>query len=312
MKQKNFVSSVVYLHNGEEKIEKFMTMLQREMSEHFENYEIVCVDDFSEDRTVEKLQKFLKSTDKIDSISLIHMSYYQGREAAMNAGRDLAVGDFVFEFDSIDTDYDEEIIYKLYERSLEGYDIVSAVPKNHISLSSKLFYFVYNKGNRTNNKLQHERFRIVSRRAINRVKQLNSYIPYRKAQYTKCGLKMDFITYESLYKTKKYRNMQEKESRSELAFDSFIIFTDVLEKISIVLCAFFLVVMLITAGYVIWSLIGNVPSVEGWMSTIGLISFGFFGVFLLLTLILKYLSVILNLLFKKQRYIVSDIEKLTK
>lgn len=311
MKQTNFVSCVVYLHNQEETIEKFMELLQTVMNENFENYEIVCVDDFSEDKTVEKLRQFIKNTEKKESISLIHMSYYQGREASMNAGRDLAVGDFVFEFDSIEADYEKDLIYKVYERSLEGYDIVSAAPKNHISISSKLFYFVYNRANKTNNKLRHERFRIVSRRAVNRVKQINSYIPYRKAQYTKCGLKMDCIRYDSLYKTGKKKNIQEKESRSDLAFDSFIIFTDVLEKISLILCGFFLFVMLATAGYVIWSLFGKIPAVEGWMSTIGLISFGFFGVFLLLTLILKYLSVILNLVFKKQRYIISDIEKLS-
>mgnify|MGYP006874757964 FL=1 len=70
--------------------------------------------------------------------------------------------------------------------------------------------------------------------------------------------------------------------------------------------------MIIMALYVVWSLFSEVRPVEGWMSTIGLVSFGFFGLFLLLTLILKYLSVILNLIFKKQRYVISGIEKLTK
>ena len=70
--------------------------------------------------------------------------------------------------------------------------------------------------------------------------------------------------------------------------------------------------MVVMAVYVVWSVFSEVRPVEGWMSTIGLISFGFFGLFLLLTLILKYLAVILNLVFRKQRYIVSGIEKLTK
>ena len=39
---------------------------------------------------------------------------------------------------------------------------------------------------------------------------------------------------------------------------------------------------------------------------------GFFGVFALLTIILKYLSVILNLIFKRQRYLIADIEKVVK
>ena len=39
---------------------------------------------------------------------------------------------------------------------------------------------------------------------------------------------------------------------------------------------------------------------------------GIFGVFALLTIILKYLSVMLNLIFKKQRYLIMDIEKVVK
>lgn len=312
MKQKNFISCVVYLHNAEEKIVPFMTMLHGVMKEKFENFEIVCVDDFSNDKTVERLQEYVKTAEKMEAVSLVSMSYYQGQESAMNAGRDLAVGDFIFEFDSIETDYDEKLIYELYEKSLEGYDIVAAVPKNHVALSSKVFYGVYNWANKSAGKLQQERFRIISRRAVNRVNQLNSYVPYRKAMYVKCGLKMSSVSYESKYKTGKRRSAQEKESRSDLAFDSFIIFTDVLERLSLGLCVFFLLVMIGMALYVVWSVFSKVRPVEGWMSTVGLISFGFFGVFLLLTLILKYLSVILNLIFKRQRYIISGVEKLTK
>lgn len=312
MKQKNFVSCVVYMHNDESKIIPFMSTVHEVMKEQFENYEIICVDDASIDDTVEELQKYIAQTEKIASVSLVRMSYYQGQEAAMNAGRDLAVGDFVFEFDSATVDYAPELIMELYEKSLEGFDVVAAVPKNHISFSSKLFYLMYNWANKAPNKLQQERFRILSRRAINRVNQLNSYVPYRKAMYVNCGLNMESIYYTSTSKVSKGRSTQEKMNRSDLAFDSFIIFTDILEKISMFLCGFFLLVMVVMAVYVVWSVFSEVRPVEGWMSTIGLISFGFFGLFLLLTLILKYLAVILNLVFRKQRYIVSGIEKLTK
>lgn len=313
MKQTNFISCVVYLHNKEKEIIPFMRMLlDNVLRKNFENYEIICVNDFSDDATVERLKEFIRKQDTPEAVSLINMSYYQGQEAAMNAGRDLAVGDYIFEFDSIEQDYEETLICELYERALEGYDIVSAVPKNHVSLSSRLFYCIYNWASKAPGKLQQERFRIISRRAVNRIHQMNTYVPYRKAMYVKCGLQMDFILYESRHKAGRGRSAQEKNSRSGLAFDSFIIFTDVVERISFVLCLFFLLVMIGMVFYVIWSIFSEVRPVEGWMSTVGLMSFGFFGIFLLLTLILKYLSVILNLLFRKQRYLISGIEKLTK
>ena len=34
------------------------------------------------------------------TITILNMSFFHGVEAAMNAGVDLAIGDFVFEFDS--------------------------------------------------------------------------------------------------------------------------------------------------------------------------------------------------------------------
>ena len=141
---------------------------------------------------------------------------------------------------------------------------------------------------------------------------MNAYVPYRKAMYVNCGLQMASVSYQSNAKVKESRSNLEKSSRSDLAFDSFIIFTNILEKVSLGLCMFFLLVMIVMAVYVVYSLFSTVRPVEGWMSTIGLMSFGFFGLFSLMTLVLKYLSVIINLIFKKQRYVISGVEKLTK
>lgn len=311
-KQKNFISCVIYMHNEEGKLKTFLNGVRDIMEENFEKYEIICVDDDSDDGTVAELQEFIQEAEAGKPVSLIRMSYYQGIEPAMNAGCDLAVGDFIFEFDRVLMDYEPELVMQVYNKALEGYDIVAAAPKRHISFTSRLFYFVYNIGNRSANKLVQERFRLVSRRAVNRVNQLNTYVPYRKAMYVNCGLKLATISYENASAGHMGQDKKERESRSMLAFNSFIIFTDILEKLSLMLCGVFLLVMLVMAGYVVWSVFSEVRPVEGWMSTVGLMSFGFFGLFLLLTLILKYLSVILNLEFRKQRYVSSGIEKLTK
>lgn len=58
----------------------------------------------------------------------------------MNAGRDMAIGDFVYEFDDINPDYPPELIRDVYDRMLSGYDIVAASCKGKIKLTSRLFY----------------------------------------------------------------------------------------------------------------------------------------------------------------------------
>ena len=51
--------------------------------------------------------------------------------------------------------------------------------------------------------------------------------------------------------------------------------------------------------------------VEGWTTTILFLSFAFFGLFSVLTVIIKYLQIIVDLIFKRKTYNFESIEKLT-
>ena len=51
--------------------------------------------------------------------------------------------------------------------------------------------------------------------------------------------------------------------------------------------------------------------VEGWTTTILFLSFAFFGLFGVLTVIIKYLQIIVDLIFKRKTYNFESIEKLT-
>ncbi len=245
-------------------------------------------------------------------INIIHMSYFQGLEASMNAGRDMAIGDFVYEFDDINPDYPPELIRDVYDRMLSGYDIVAASCKGKIKLTSRLFYLFYNLTSSSRNKIGQETFRILSRRAINRVMSMGQYIPYRKAVYVNCGLKTDTVYYESRSSVGRHKSKTDGNERMSLAIDSFIYFTNVLERLSLVVSGAFLLFTLGVAVYIAGSFFSANKPVEGWLSTMGFLSLGFFGVFSLLTFILKYLSVMLSLIFKHQRYLIEGVEKISK
>ena len=68
--------------------------------------------------------------------------------------------------------------------------LLFATPEKSNKLSSKLFYRLYNSTS-AEDKLYPETFRIISRRAWNRIKSLSISIPYRKALYLNCGLKKE-------------------------------------------------------------------------------------------------------------------------
>ena len=308
-KEKKFISLVVYLHNVEGYIQHFMSKIIPVCERSFQDFEIVCVDDGCTDGTVERLKEYLEQNQVKAMVNVIHMSFFQGMESAMNAGRDIAIGDFVYEFDDVFVDYQPEMLLKVYEKMLEGNDIVAASSRGKLRFTSRVFYALYNLTSRSNNKIGPETFRIVSRRAINRIKSMGQYIPYRKAVYSNCGLSMATLYYESTDKTARVKNKIVTSERTSLAFDSFIYFTNVLERLSMAVCAVFLLVTVGVGIYIVFDIFSDSKPVEGWISTMGFLALGFFGVFALLTIILKYLSVVRNLIFKQQRYLIADIEK---
>ncbi len=309
-KEKNFVSCVLYLYNDQERVASFVGDLCAFLDGYFEQYEWIFVNDGCTDETMDRLRRALEAMERPPVATVVNLGFYQGVEAAMNAGRDLAVGDYVFEFDSCTEDFSPELVGEIYQLSQRGADVAAAVPSKPISLSSRIFYGIYNLGTSQRSRLRQERFRVISRRAINRVAAMGSYIPYRKALYLNCGLRVESLVYENSALVRRQASREEWGSRSGLAMDTIIIFTDVLERLSLLLSVGFFAVLLGIFGYIIQSYFSKARPVEGWMSMMSLISFGFFVLFLMLTLIFKYLSLILNMNFKKQRYLVEGVEKL--
>jgi polyisoprenyl-phosphate glycosyltransferase len=306
IKQKTFISAVIYICNAETLIENFLKSLYGVLNEHFEKFEIICTNDSSTDATTAIIKKLAGSFNNC-TLSILNMSYYQGVEAAMHAGVDLAIGDFVFEFDSTVLDYDHELIMRVYYLSLQGFDIVSC-GREHTRSFSKLFYSIYNRYSGTQYKLKSETFRVISRRAINRVHSMSENQPYRKALYSNCGLKVDYIHYKPTNKNDKH--MQALKSPYDTALTALILFTNIAYKVTLVFTFIMMAVTLGTAGYVVMIYILGNP-VEGYTTMMLLISGAFFAVFAVLTIVIKYLSVILGLIFHKQKYVFESIEKVT-
>ncbi|MEG2404311.1 MAG: glycosyltransferase [Oscillospiraceae bacterium] len=310
IKEKNFVSAVLYVHDCEETIGDFIKSLHKVLSGGFEKFEIICIDDASSDDSVSKIKQVGGGLDGA-CISIIHMSYYQGLELSMNAGIDLAIGDFVFEFDKAFIDYDEKLIMDVYNHSLKGFDIVSTSSNAKKSASSRLFYKVFNKNAHTQYPISTETFRVLSRRAINRVHGMSKTIPYRKALYANCGLKLDVITYAPISGAKYKKEKQYGKERQAVAADSLILFTNIAYKLSLGMTVLMMLSTVVTAVYAIVVFISQKP-VAGWTTTTLFMSFSFFGIFAILAVVIKYLSILVDLIFKKQKYVIEGIEKLGK
>ncbi len=306
--EKNFISAVIYVHNSSERIEEFLGGVMRTLEQNFEHSEIICVNDCSDDDSV-GIVKRIASKQKAVSVTVLNMSYFHGVEASMNAGVDLAIGDFVFEFDAAMPDFDRQEIMNVYNKSLEGFDIVSASPDKGQRMSSGLFYAVFNRYTDFAYKIYTERFRVLSRRAVNRISAMSRSVPYRKAAYANCGLKTANIKYKVTNEFDFKEDRRERKYRRTLAVDSIIMFTELGYRFSVTMT---MIMMLIAVSVALYSAVVYIFStpVAGWTTTILFMSFAFFGLFGILTIMIKYLQILVDLVFRRKKYSFESIEKI--
>lgn len=301
-KEKNFASAVVYLQNCAEQIEPFFTTLLAQLEEHFAYYEIIAVNDGCTDDTVKRLKAFAEKRMQ-KPLTILNMSLHHGLEQAMNAGLDAAIGDFVYEFDSLEMPYEPDMIWQAYQTALNGFDVVTVSPSQQ-RMTSKTFYQLFNAFSNSIYKLESDVFRLVSRRAINRVKAISENLPYRKAAYAASGLACKTLRFEG-------KAPLHQEARLDKAIDSLALYTDAGYKISFGISCMMALLTIVALVYtvVVW-LVGE--PVMGWTTTMLVLSGGLAGLFVILTIAIKYLSLLVDLVFRKQNYLIEGIEKIQK
>ena len=291
-KESVFISAVLYLSDVSNDAEKFIGNLLDSLKEYFDHYEVIIVDDCST-----KHEKYLKEVlpSLADStITVVHMSVKQGIEACLRAGLDVSIGDFVFEFDTLEMIFEKSLLWNVYQEALKGNDVVSVEPKKN-TLSRKIFYGLFNKFSNADYDVNASAFRLVSRRAINRVLELNMSSAFRQAVYASCGLKNSRIEYKGSASARKARGL----SLATAPFRRYPALGQNICKMSV----------LFGAALVATSVIGLCTNGTGWLLMISVLGF--------ITLILLDVVVLLNyarliLRERNTKYLISNIEKIQK
>lgn len=304
--ESNFLSAVAYLHNAEGQVEPFLKMLTGEISAHFKQYEIILVNDASKDGSAAAVKNFVKNSGGKAPITLVNMSIFQGVELAMNAGLDLSIGDFILEFDTLEIGYDASLLHRAYQTALGGFDIVSVSPPKNRSGGSSLFYRLYNRYSHSKYDIQTDVFRVISRRALNRVHAISPTLAYRKAAYASSGLKIETMRDAGVTMLTDSNH----PLRFSTALNSLALYTDAAQGLSFGIACLMLAATVFELVYTLCIYLGGSHPVDGWTTTMLVLTFGFFGVFMILAIILKYLSLLVDLIFKHQKYLVESIEKL--
>ncbi len=191
------ISIIAPCYNEEETIEPFLRRIEEILAQINEPYEIVFINDGSKDNTLNVL---LNAKQNFKNIRIINFSRNFGKEAALTAGLDKARGEAVIPID-VDLQDPPELIKELVAKWREGYDVVLAKRADRTSdsfakrVSADLFYKLNGKISNVDIPNNVGDFRLMSKRAVEALKQLPENQRFMKGLFAWVGFKTTVIEY---------------------------------------------------------------------------------------------------------------------
>lgn len=302
MKEKAFISLVFTTHNDATKTGVLLEELHEALDRSFESYEIVVVDNASTDATSAEISRvaalFGNKTVRLT------LPWQQPDELAIFAGLEFAMGDFVFDVEHLDPGFPPNLFLDLFKKAAEGYDVVNVIPANQKRFATSLFYTFFEKVSHLNLRLETHNIRLVTRRALNALFKIKQKVRYRKAQYIYTGYKNTTVPYPLTGKEPRGSSILK---RADLAFDLIVSFSNIGLKVALALSSLFFTFSIVGGIFaIVMYFVKNHPA-EGWTTLMLFSSFGFSGLFLLMSILLKYLITLLREVQQNPLYVVSDI-----
>lgn len=192
------ISIIVPVMNEEGAIVPFMEEIDKELKGINYNLEILFIDDGSTDDTKKVI---IKKACKDKRIRLVKLSRNFGKEAAMTAGIDYAVGDAVIPMD-VDLQDPPKVIHEFIEKWEEGYDTVYGIRQSRNEdtrskrTSAGMFYRIFNCISDTPIPSNVGDFRLMDRRVVNVIKRLPERNRFMKGLFAWPGFNSIGIGYD--------------------------------------------------------------------------------------------------------------------
>ena len=161
-------------------------------------YELVFVNDGSTDRSFELLLELAAADDHVRYIDL---SRNFGHQIAVSAGLDAVSGSVVVIIDA-DLQDPPELIPQLYQKMLEGYEVVYAKRRSRQGesvakkLTARLFYRLLRRITHISIPVDTGDFRIISRKVVDGLKRMPEQNKFLRGQVSWIGYRQTFVEYD--------------------------------------------------------------------------------------------------------------------
>ncbi|MDL2263796.1 glycosyltransferase family 2 protein [Synergistaceae bacterium OttesenSCG-928-I11] len=192
------ISILCPCYNEEEALPSFRREVTRVMEEAGEPFEIVFVNDGSDDGTLDIMRALAQQDQRI---VVVDLSRNFGKEAALTAALDHARGDAVVPMDA-DLQDPPALIPEMIARWRDGYDVVLARRDDRPGdtyakrSSAGLFYWLFNKFSQTKIPENVGDFRLMDRRVVDAVGALRERNRFMRGIFAWAGFKACAISFE--------------------------------------------------------------------------------------------------------------------
>tara|TARA_X000000950_G_C13787228_1_gene607796 strand:+ start:158 stop:1102 length:945 start_codon:yes stop_codon:yes gene_type:complete len=299
------ISIVVPVYNEEKNIKKFLERTVSSFKNIIVDYEILFVLDPSTDSTFDIIVDQIKLNNKI---KLLTLSRRFGQQAATMAGIHNCTGDYCVIIDC-DLQDPPELIVDLYNKLLDGYDVVTAKRKKRYGetvlkkIITKIGYRLINRITDIEIPKDTGDFRIISKKVINELKKINEPSFFLRGLVSYVGYNQTFVEYDREERFDGEGKYNRYIGSLKIAFDGIFGFTSkplTFVFISGIFLCFFS--FIIAIYYLYQKIFTNI--VPGLSSTIIFISF-FSGIQLFsIGLIGEYVGRIYDEIKKRPNYII--------
>lgn len=307
------ISVVVSCYNEELALEQFYQETARILNKLNWDYELIFVNDGSQDGTMKILDGLSRKDKKVKVISF---SRNFGHEAAMIAGLDYSSGDGIVCMDA-DLQHPPQYLPEIVRKLEEGYDVINMVRTKNESagwfknFASSAFYHLINVLSDVKFEPNASDFFVISRRAGEVLRDnYREKVRFLRGYVQNIGFNRTTIEYEAGIRVAGESKYSIKKLMA-FSLNTIMCFSNLPLKLGIYAGCGAGILGIIMMIYTIWSW-ARVGTPNGYATTIVLICFMFSVLFLIVGIIGNYIAILFAELKDRPIYIVGETKNFSE